>query len=80
VPSHKYKGGERRTDLFSVSTPIEEAWTPPSSWYTDPQIFELERDRIFARNWVYAGRLDQIPNKGQLSHFPFVCLCVLLWI
>ena len=30
-------------ERFDPSVPIEAAWTPPCSWYTDPEIFALER-------------------------------------
>jgi choline monooxygenase len=52
-------------DCFPVDVPIEEAWTPPSAWYTCPTIFEEEKEKIFARNWVYAGRSEQVAEPGQ---------------
>jgi phenylpropionate dioxygenase-like ring-hydroxylating dioxygenase large terminal subunit len=33
--------------------------------YTDPEIFELEMDRIFGRAWVYVGHDSQVPNRGD---------------
>lgn len=33
----------------------------PAVWYHDPAHFALERDRIWRRNWLYAGRVNDLP-------------------
>jgi len=33
--------------------------------YTDPDIFDLEMERIFGRCWVYVGHQSQIPDPGD---------------
>jgi choline monooxygenase len=38
--------------------------TLPYSWYSDPEILQRERTRIFRRAWQYAGHLGQIPEPG----------------
>lgn len=35
------------------------------SIYTDPQIFELEMDRIFNRSWVYLGHFSEIKEPAD---------------
>jgi choline monooxygenase len=37
----------------------------PAGRYTDPAFFELERDALFKRGWVYAGHTDQLPQIGS---------------
>ena len=33
--------------------------------YTDPEIFDLEMEHLFANTWVHVGHASQIPNPGD---------------
>lgn len=35
------------------------------SVYTDPELFELEMEHLFAATWIYVGHASQVPNKGD---------------
>jgi Rieske 2Fe-2S family protein len=37
----------------------------PSFYYTSPQIFEREKELIFAREWFCAGREEELPAPGN---------------
>ena len=57
--------------------PLEEGWTLPAAWYSDPDIGSCERERIFSRAWQYAGRTDQVETAGsffaaEVAHIPVV--------
>jgi len=52
-------------DTYNPDVPLAEALTPPSSWYVDPRIFELEQRTVFARSWQMIGRADQVREPGQ---------------
>ncbi|MDH3443217.1 MAG: aromatic ring-hydroxylating dioxygenase subunit alpha, partial [Deltaproteobacteria bacterium] len=44
---------------------LAEASTPPSSWYTDQQILNLEKRTVFTGSWQLAGRADQVRGAGH---------------
>ena len=39
----------------------------PWSWYADPEIARLERERIFLRSWQYAGRREELTAPGSFA-------------
>jgi phenylpropionate dioxygenase-like ring-hydroxylating dioxygenase large terminal subunit len=39
----------------------------PWSWYEDPAIARLERERIFRRAWQYAGRREELTARGSFA-------------
>ena len=39
--------------------------TLPSSWYYSEEIFQLEKERIFCREWLCAAREEQLAKPGD---------------
>jgi len=50
---------------YDANAPLENAWTIPSSWYTDPRIADREARTVFSRTWQMIGRADQLREPGQ---------------
>ena len=38
-------------------------------FYTDPEIYQLELERIVTRNWILAGHASQVPDAGDYLVF-----------
>jgi choline monooxygenase len=60
-----------------VGAALEDGWTLPASWYTDPAVLALEQERVFARSWQYVARADQVAGPGdfvasRVAHIPVV--------
>jgi choline monooxygenase len=52
-------------DLYDAQAPLDQASTIPPSWYMDERIAALERQQVFSRNWIAAGRADQVAAPGD---------------
>jgi Rieske 2Fe-2S family protein len=39
--------------------------TLPSSWYRSEQVFALEKERIFCREWLCVAREEELPKPGD---------------
>ena len=59
---------QREIERFDPSIPIEEAWTPPASWYVAPAFDHLERQAVFPHTWQIVGRIaDLVQPQSYLS-------------
>ncbi len=53
--------------------------TIPSYWYTDNDIFQIERNEIFKKSWLYAADETEFKNIGdylnlEIAGYPFIIL------
>jgi choline monooxygenase len=61
---------------FASLGALEDGWTLPASWYSDPDVHAHER-AIFERSWQYAGPAELVAEPGsylttQAGHVPVV--------
>jgi choline monooxygenase len=52
-------------ESYDPGTPLAEASTIPSPWYTDERVFRLEQETVFSRSWQVAARADQFNQRGN---------------
>jgi len=55
---------------FVIDPDIRRAKTLSSNFYTDERFFELSKERIFARTWQFAGRIDEVANLKPVNLLP----------
>lgn len=51
--------------------------TLPAKWYTSDEIFQIERNEIFKKQWIYAADESELKNIGdylslEIAGFPFI--------
>jgi len=54
---------------LSVHERIEEAWTLPSTFYKDPEMFGIVREKVFAKSWQFVGDTDMAKVAGAVHPF-----------
>jgi choline monooxygenase len=55
---------------YDSSLPINRAHTPPSSWYTWPEVYAWEKQHVFQENWVAVDIIrDTEPGSYQTGVF-----------
>lgn len=53
-------------DTAPLLDAIEAGRALPSSWYTDPQIFHAERERILRRSWHFGAHTGELSEPGDV--------------
>lgn len=55
------------TDQVSAVSPdiTEETNALPANYFTDPEVWEMEKEKVFSKYWVYAGHANCIKEPGE---------------
>lgn len=67
-----------RTEVEQVLRPLLEARTFPSRAFLDETLFGWERARIFRRDWMCAGRVEDLATPGSWTLVPMTDAGILL--
>ena len=52
---------------YDPNQSLDRAFTIPSSWYVDKNLYELELKTVFSNTWQLAARVDQVSQPGQYA-------------
>ena len=59
--------------LESTHSPLAEASHVPGYIYTSPEILELEKQKIFMKDWLCVGRVEEFEKPGDFMTFRILC-------
>lgn len=51
-------------DPSALAEALEQGFTLPATWYSDPLLFAQEKARIFRHAWQYVGLVEQVAQPG----------------
>ena len=52
-------------DLGRFDTDPDRSFNMPAAYYSDPEIFEREKQAIFFRSWRFVGHVTEIVRPGD---------------
>ncbi len=55
------------TNIAELIESQRPGWSLDQRFYTDPDIYRLELERIITRNWVLAGHQSELPRPGDFK-------------
>ncbi len=58
-----------RHDIAATRAPLREARHAPAAIYTSPEIYALEKSKIFMRDWLCIARGEEIAKPGDYMTF-----------
>ncbi|MCO8245662.1 MULTISPECIES: SRPBCC family protein [unclassified Haladaptatus] len=60
----RWNDGTDRVEAVSPDI-TDETNALPAEYFTSPDVFEMEKEKVFSRYWVYAGHANCIPESGE---------------
>ncbi len=61
---------------FEIHEDVRKASTLPARVYSDPEIFRLQTERVFAQSWQLVGDTDRLRAPGQIVPFTLLEGCL----
>ena len=61
---------------FTIDKDIRRASTLPARVYSDPDYFEIQKDRVFSRSWQWVGDAARVKAPGRVAPFTLLDGCL----
>ncbi len=61
---------------IEIDPDVRKARTPPRELYFDPHWFEVQRERVFLRSWLFASHAQGLEGPGRVRPFTLLKGCL----
>lgn len=65
VPSCFSHLDQARSETLSMLQDHPKGWSLPQAFYTDPLSFQVDLERVFYREWLFAAMACELPKRGD---------------
>lgn len=56
---------EEQASIADLISTRRTGWMLPREFYTSPDVFKADTERVLRRSWLYAGHMSRIPRRGD---------------
>ena len=67
----KGRGSQFASRMTRTQAPLHQARHLPGDFYTSHETYELEKERIFQKDWLCVGRVEEFEKPGD-----YLTLCI----
>lgn len=60
-----------RDEIAAMTRPLESASAPPPAWYVSPELYALEKEHIFLKEWLWVGHAQDVAKPGDFITFTY---------
>ena len=60
------------SDYTATMKPVRQATHAPGHIYSDSEIYALEKEKIFLKDWLAIARVEELENPGDFMTFRIV--------
>src|SRR5260370_76015 len=52
-------------DVTGLRRPLRDASHAPGALYASPEFYRLDVEKLFMRDWLFVGRVEELPDPGD---------------
>ena len=66
VQANKGRTAEPQSGKANSRVPLDQAFHLPGHFYSSPEVYTREKERIFLADWICVGRVEEVEKPARL--------------
>ena len=63
------QASEPQSGKANIDVPLDQAYHLPGNFYSSPEVYAREKERIFLADWICVGRVEEVEKPGDYMVF-----------